>query len=659
MSLNPAQRAAVEYLAGPLLVLAGAGSGKTRVITEKIAHLARQGVAPDRIYAITFTNKAAREMAERTERLFKRASDPRRPSISTFHALGLRALQLDPAAAGLRRGFSVFDGDDSAQLVRELAKVGAKPDTLQALRSAISGFKNEGFDPVAAAAAARSPREVEAAELYAAYQRRLSAFNAVDFDDLIALPVRMLEADAQLATRWRERVQYLLIDEYQDTNGAQYRLLRALAGARGALTVVGDDDQSIYAWRGAKPENLNQLKTDYPALQVIKLERNYRSTRRVLRAANALIAHNPHLFDKVLYSEGDEGPPIQVWRATDDKIEAERVAADVAYRQQSERSAYSEFAVLYRGNHQARGLEQALRMASVPYRVIGATAFFERAEVKDLLAWLRIIANPDDDTAFLRAVRAPTREIGASTLEALGELAGAQHLSLLKAAMQAALRAELSPRPAAQLAEFVGIIARLRALGLERGLSALAPELVAQSGYLEYLKHKTSDAEVLRWKLATVDDLVEWLGSGAIKGRLDDVVAQLAVLAANARDDAGNQVRLMTIHSAKGLEFRHVYVIGCEEGLLPHEASVLEGRIEEERRLFYVAITRAKAHLTLSHAAAKTRFGQRITVTPSRFIAELPVAELRIEGDDPQADAHERACRARGHLDRLAALFEP
>lgn len=658
MSLNPAQRAAVAHVDGPLLVLAGAGSGKTRVITEKIAHLVRQGLAPDRITAITFTNKAAREMAERAERLLGRGSDERRPRISTFHALGLKFLQIEHARAELRRGFTVFDADDASALLRDLLPAGTKADALAAVRAAISSFKDQGLDPEAAAAAARSARELDAAQVYAQYQRRLVAFNAVDFDDLIARPVALLEADPDLAAAWRERIRYLLVDEYQDTSEAQYRLLRALAGPRGAMTVVGDDDQSIYAWRGARPENLRQLARDWPGLTVIKLEQNYRCPKRILRVANALIANNPHLYEKRLWTEGPEGPPIRVLRCADDQVEAERVAAEIVFRQQSTRAPWSDFAILYRGNHQSRALEQALRLAGVPYRVVGGTGFFERAEVKDLLAWVRLVANPDDDAAFLRAIKAPPREVGASTLEKLGEIAGARHQSLSRTAADPVARRGLAPRPAAALAEFVAIVERLRALGESAGLAALARELVPATGYDRHLRGHAPDPEVLKWKLANVSELVEWLGSGTLRGGIAEVAAQLAILAGSTRDEAGNQVRLMTMHSAKGLEFRFVHVVGCEEGVLPHEGSLEEGRLDEERRLFYVAITRAKEALVLSHAESKLRFGQRVRQTPSRFLAELPQDDLAIDGADPEADAEARKVRARAHLDRLSALFD-
>ncbi len=661
MSLNPAQREAVAYSGGPLLVLAGAGSGKTKVITEKIAHLIRGGLAAERVYAITFTNKAAREMRERAGKLFGKAKIDGEPVIATFHALGLRFLQIEAQRAGLRRGFSVFDSDDSLHLLRELAPAGLKKDALEALRQLISRAKNEGLSPADAVAAARSPREVEAAGLYETYQRRMTAFNAVDFDDLIRLPVALLEADADLALAWRERIRYLLVDEYQDTNRAQYRLLRALAGERGALTVVGDDDQSIYGWRGAEPENLNNLARDYPTLKVVKLEQNYRCSARILRAANAVIANNGHLFEKRLWSDHADGPPLRLIECRDDGLEAERIAAEIVHTQTATKLPWSEFAVLYRGNFQSRALEKALRLVRVPYHVTGGMAFFERAEVKDLLAWLRLAANPDDDAAFLRAVVAPKREVGATSLERLGELAGKSHLSLASAANSSHVLKQLSPRAAAGLDEFVGSVERLRQCARADGLATLAERLVEISGYREHLAAQGGDKDLQARREENIGELTGWLKEAAARSRgrdgLGDLTAQLMLLTGNDKDEGGSAVRLMTLHSAKGLEFSHVYLVGLEDGTLPHEGAIDEGRLEEERRLFYVGITRAKQTLTMSWSSMRTRYGSVERNVVSRFIAELPEADLRRDGSDPVAEAGERRERATAQLAGLAALL--
>src|SRR5690554_1759508 len=443
--LNPQQSAAVNHVEGPLLVLAGAGSGKTRVIVEKIAHLIGSGRYPaKRIAAITFTNKSAREMRERVARRI-RADAAEGLMVSTFHALGLRMLQVEHARAGLRRGFSIFDSDDSLAQFRDLMP-GAKPDAVQAMQGLVSRAKNAGLSPEQARALARSTPEREAAMLYELYQARLAAFNAVDFDDLIRLPVQLLETDAGCALGWRERIGYLLVDECQDTNDAQYRMLKALAGDKGNFTCVGDDDQSIYAWRGANPDNLLQLAVDYPALKVVKLEQNYRCSNRVLRTANALIANNPHEHPKALWSDSADGERIRIWECRDSAHEAEKVADQVHFLHTTRGAPWSDFCVLFRGNHQSRALEKALQLLRVPYHLSGGTAFLDRGEVKDALAWMRLVANPDDDAAFLRAVGAPQRGVGGTTLARLGELARVAHVPLARAAGSISLLKQLPTR---------------------------------------------------------------------------------------------------------------------------------------------------------------------------------------------------------------------
>ncbi|MBN8482473.1 MAG: UvrD-helicase domain-containing protein [Xanthomonadales bacterium] len=658
MSLNPQQRAAVEYCDGPLLVLAGAGSGKTRVITEKIAHLVRRRNLPAaKIAAITFTNKAAREMRERVGRLVSAATADEL-TVCTFHALGLKFLQQEHARAGLRRGFSVLDADDSQGIVKDLAPKGIRNDALFALQSLLSRAKNDGLTPEQAAERAASAREREAAAIYAAYQRRLAAFNAVDFDDLIRLPLAILENDAEARAVWQERIRYLLLDEYQDTNSGQYRLVKALAGTRGAFTAVGDDDQSIYAWRGANPENLNELARDYPALRVIKLEQNYRCARRILRAANALIANNPHLFEKKLWSEGGEGAPIRVLECRDDEHEAERIAAEIAHLGERHKAPWSEFAVLYRGNHQSRPLEKALRLARIPYHLTGGTAFLERAEVKDLLAYLRLVNNPDDDAALLRIVNVPRREIGATTLEKLGELAGACHLSMFRAAQSDGVLGQLGSRPAAALVGFASLVQDVMRKAERVAAADLVAELIERTGYAAHVAAQASDPALRERRLGNLAELVEWFRAMQKGAGSGDLAAQLALLAHGDRDDGGNAVRLMTLHSAKGLEFRHVFIVGVEDGSLPHEGSLEEGRLDEERRLMYVGITRAKEHLALSFARRRRRFGEMVANEPSRFIGELPPADLHWSGRDPEQDAAKRDEVAASSIARLAALFD-
>ncbi|HET9034407.1 MAG TPA: UvrD-helicase domain-containing protein [Dokdonella sp.] len=656
--LNPYQRAAIDYCDGPLLVLAGAGSGKTRVITEKIAHLVkRKNLSASKIAAITFTNKAAREMRERVGKLIQGPA-AEGLTVCTFHALGLKFLQIEHARANLRRGFSVLDADDSQGLIKDLAPNGIKKDALWALQSLVSRAKNEGLTPEQAEANAGGVREREAADIYAAYQKRLAAFNAVDFDDLIRLPLQILESDDEARAAWQERIRYLLLDEYQDTNTAQYRLVKALAGERGMFTAVGDDDQSIYAWRGANPENLGELSRDYPKLKVIKLEQNYRCGRRILRVANALIANNDHLFEKKLWSEGAEGPPIRVLECRDDEHEAERVAAEIAHLVEKHKTRWNEFAILYRGNHQSRALEKALRIARVPYHLSGGTAFLERAEVKDLLAYLRLINNPDDDAAFLRIVNIPRRDIGATSLEKLGQAAGVRHISMFKAAQNDTVLAGLAARPASALVGFVSLMRDLARLAERSAAADLVDQLIERVGYAEHIGAQIKEPGLRARRLENLKELSEWFRAMQKEGAAGDLAAQLALLTHGDRDDPGNAVRLMTLHSAKGLEFRFVFIVGVEEGSFPHEASIDEGRLDEERRLMYVGITRAKEHLSLSFTRRKRRFGEIIANDPSRFLGELPASDLHWSGRDSEQDEVQRKEVANSSIAKLAALFD-
>ena len=654
--LNPPQRAAVLHTEGPLLVLAGAGSGKTRVIVEKIAHLVQSGRYPARrIAAITFTNKAAREMRERVARRL-RGEAGEGLTICTFHALGLRILQVEHARVGLRRGFSVFDADDVAAQLKDLMP-GAKNDALQAMAALVGRAKNAGLSPEQAQAAAASAREREAARLYARYQARLAAFNAVDFDDLIRLPVQLLENDAQALAAWRERIGYLLVDESQDSNDAQYRLLRALAGDAGQFTCVGDDDQSIYAWRGANPENLDQLARDYPALAVIKLEQNYRCSSRVLRAANALIAHNPHAHAKTLWSDADEGERIRVWACEDAAQEADKVAAEIRFMAGKANAPWSDFAILFRGNHQSRALEKALQLLRVPYHLSGGTAFLERTEVKDALAWLRLLANPEDDVAFLRAVQSPRREVGATTLARLAELAAQAHLPLARAAESHALLQQLPARAGSALVGFSDIVHGLRRDAAHLPADALVRALAERSGLLAALRAQCKTDALYAIRKGNLDELADWFAGGKGAG-IAELAAQLALVSRNDRDDGGNQVRLMSLHAAKGLEFRYVFIVGMEDGTLPHEASLDEGRLEEERRLLYVGITRAKEQLWLSHSRRASRWGATVGLQPSRFLDELPAAELWRDGDDPVADAARKQERRSAGFADIRALLD-
>ena len=654
--LNPPQQQAVLHTEGPLLVLAGAGSGKTRVIIEKIAHLIHTGRYPaKRIAAITFTNKSAREMRERVARRI-RGDAAQDLTVSTFHALGLRILQVEHARLGLRRGFSIFDADDSAAQLKDLLPPGSKPDVVDAAKQLIGRAKNAGLSPQQAAEAARSAREHEAAALYARYQQRLSAFNAVDFDDLIRLPVQLLESDADAVAGWRERIGYLLVDECQDTNDAQYRLLKAIAGEPGQFTVVGDDDQSIYAWRGANPDNLLQLGSDYPALRIVKLEQNYRCSNRVLRAANALIANNPHEHPKTLWSDAADGERIRVWECRDAAHEAEKVAAEIQFTAQKHAAPWSEFCILFRGNHQSRALEKSLQLLRIPYHLSGGTAFLDRGEVKDALAWLRLLANPDDDAAFLRAVAAPNRGVGATSLAKLAELAAHAHLPLARAAESMAVAKQLPARAANALQGFTDIVRGLRGDARTLPPAELVRRLNERSGLLAALRALCKDEAQFQARRRNLDELADWFDGPRTSGP-GELAAALALLSHADKGEAGNQVRLMSMHAAKGLEFRFVFIVGVEDGNLPHEASIEEGRIDEERRLLYVGITRAREQLWLSHASQAQRWGDRLRLRPSRFLDELPAAELQRDGADPVADAARKAERASAGIANIRALL--
>ncbi|MEO5813089.1 MAG: UvrD-helicase domain-containing protein [Rhodanobacter sp.] len=657
-TLNPQQLAAVEHCDSPLLVLAGAGSGKTSVITQKIAWLiARKHLPAAKIAAITFTNKAAREMRQRVAHLIS-SEDAQALTVSTFHALGLKFLQMECERAGLRRGFSVLDADDSGGIIKELAPKGAKNDVLFGIRNLLGSAKSSGLSPAEALVAARSPRELEAATIYEMYQQRLAAFNAVDFDDLIRLPLRILEADEACRNAWRERLRYLLVDEYQDTNDAQYRLLKALTGERGGITCVGDDDQSIYAWRGANPENIEQLGRDWPNLRVIKLEQNYRCGKRILRAANALIAHNPHLHTKKLWSEHPEGAPIRVLECKNAEHEAEHVAAIAATLVEKHKARWHDIAILYRGNFQARPLEKALRLARIPYHLTGALSFLDRAEVKDLLCYLRLLTNPSDDAAFLRVINIPKREIGATTLGKLGQMAQARHSSLLDATRSDSVLRQLTPRPAAALAAFATLLDELRSTAVHQSAADLVETILQRTRYAAQIVASTPDAALRERRLGNVKELADWFRAMQKHGTsTGDLASQLALLSHADRDDPGNAVRMMTLHAAKGLEFRFVFIVGCEDGTLPHEGAIDEGRIEEERRLMYVGITRAKELLTLSWSAKTKRWGDVHTNQPSRFLQELPQADLHWQGKDPEADKEVTRETAESHMAKIKAML--
>ncbi len=660
--LNPAQRDAVRYVEGPLLVLAGAGSGKTRVITHKIAHLIRaHGLEPGQITAVTFTNKAAREMRQRVAELCSEEGS-HSPRISTFHTLGLRILREDGHLLGLRPGFSIFDETDRSELLRAILREGAHdPEQAGAIGWQIGEWKNH---PLAPDQLGPGPEQALAATVYREYQRRLQSCQAVDFDDLIRLPLLLLERHHEIRVKWRGRIRYLLVDEYQDTNRAQYLLVRQLVGDRGCLTVVGDDDQSIYAWRGARPENLRELADDFPGLKVIRLEQNYRSRGNILQAANALIANNPHLFEKRLWSELGPGDPLQVLTAADESDEAALVADRISHEILLHRRRHGDFAILYRGNHQARPFEQALRERDIPYRVSGGTSFFARSEIRDVMAYLRLLANPDDDTAFLRIVNTPRREIGPATLERLTAWAARRQRPLLAAAGELGLRQELSPAAARRLGQLCDWLRELGERARHEPARELVPRLLADLDYRDWLETTSSRPEQAAGRWRNVEELVEWIGrletrnEGATLGDLVERLALMDLLEQRQEEQGGDRVQLMTLHAAKGLEFPRVFLVGMEENLLPHRSAIEADDVEEERRLAYVGITRARHHLCFTLARRRNRHGAAVECEPSRFLSEIPVELLDWPGRSPERPAEERREQGRNTLALLRARLE-
>ncbi len=672
-SLNPRQREAVRYIDGPLLVLAGAGSGKTRVITRKIAYLIREcGISARHIAAVTFTNKAAREMKERVGGLLDRRLS-RGLKVSTFHTLGLGILKRELEVLGYKPGFSIYDSVDTLALIRELMRrdVGDEKGAAERVRWYISRWKSDFVTPEEAAGAVDEgdPLSLVAARLYGEYSRHLKAYNAFDFDDLIMLPVLLFEQHSEVLERWRNTIRYLLVDEYQDTNATQYRLVRLLTGVRGALTVVGDDDQSIYAWRGANPENLAQLQEDFPNLKVIKLEQNYRSMVRILRAANRLISNNPHLFEKRLWSELGHGDPLRVIQARDEQHEAERVAAEILHHRFVHRTAFRDYAILYRGNHQSRPFERALREHNIPYRLTGGTSFFAYTEVKDLMAYLRLLVNQDDDNAFLRVVNTPRREIGPGTLEKLAGYAGDRGISLFAACFELGLAQHLPARSRERLQRFADWLVDIADRAARGDPLAVVREMLTDMDYRQWLEDSSRDGKAAERRWENVEELLEWMRRIAEDApghkSLAELVSHMTLMDILERNDDDAQetdaVALMTLHAAKGLEFPHVYLVGMEEELLPHRTSLDEGQLEEERRLAYVGITRAQRTLTFTCAARRKKGGELVECEPSRFLEELPQEDLEWLGGLKQRSnlsPEESRQRGRAHLAQMRSMLQ-
>ena len=628
VGLNFAQQEAVNFLQGPCLVLAGAGSGKTRVITHKIGRLIQVGCDPQRIAAITFTNKAATEMRERAKHLIGKAAYE--VMICTFHALGVRMLRQNGTAVGLKPHFTIMDSADVTSILKD---AGGTTDsaTARQWQWTISLWKNMGLNAEQALNLAKDDNERTIAKIMARYEERLSAYQSVDFDDLIGLPLKLLQQHPEVRAHWQQQLGHVLVDEYQDTNATQYELLKQLVGERARFTAVGDDDQSIYGWRGATLENLQRLPHDFPSLKVIKLEQNYRSTGAILQAANNVIGANPKLFPKTLFSELGPGEPVRLCDADHEEHEAERIVHRIQRLRAAEGtgqglSAWREwkhFAVLYRANHQSRALEQAFRKAAIPYKVSGGQSFFERAEIRDLCAWLRLLANQDDDPAFLRSITTPKRGIGHTTLQKLGTFASQYRISLFEAIFSHSLISVLPQRSVDPLTRFAQEVNDLafqakHTQGHEAAL-ALLLQWLKDLGYEKHLYDSEDSDKIAASRWTNVMDFCEWMAQRC-GGEIDDAsgvniasekrnlleVAQTVALLSSLseREKDQNVVTLSTLHAAKGLEWERVFVVGVGEGYLPYP----DAPVDEELRLFYVGITRAKSNLHLSHGGQPSRF---------------------------------------------------
>ena len=675
--LNLPQLEAVHHVQGPCLVLAGAGSGKTRVITHKIGHLIQLGLEPERIAAITFTNKAAAEMRERAKKLVGR--DAQKVVICTFHALGVRMLRQNGEALGLKKNFSILDTDDVTSILKD---AGGTTDAASARQWqwAISLWKNQGLNAAMAEAQASNDNERITARIMARYEERLTAYQSVDFDDLIGLPLKLLQQHEEVRLAWQQQMGHVLVDEYQDTNATQYEVLKLLVGERARFTAVGDDDQSIYGWRGATLDNLQRLPHDFPALKVVKLEQNYRSTSAILQAANNVIGPNPKLFPKTLFSELGEGEPVRVMDADNEEHEAERLVTRIQSLRggndtgegMSQFRAWKDFAVLYRANHQSRMLEKAFRKAAIPYKVSGGQSFFDRAEIRDLCAWLRLWVNNDDDPAFLRCVTTPKRGIGHTTLQKLGEFANQYRISLFEAVFSHSLGAALPQKAVGSLLAFGNEINDLQfrarhTQGAEAAL-ALLTDWLKDINYEKHLYDSEESEKLAAARWANVMDFIDWMATRC-GGEVDDAagvslmsesktlleVAQTIALLSTLSEREKDQdvVTLSTLHAAKGLEWPHVMMAGVNEGLLPfkpeedgvslQQDALNLTRIQEERRLMYVGITRAQRSLVVSWSRKRKKGREMVSALPSRFIAEMALSTATTK-EDPRAKL--RALRA-------------
>ncbi|KTD58318.1 ATP-dependent DNA helicase Rep [Legionella sainthelensi] len=663
--LNSQQMAAVRHIDGPLLVLAGAGSGKTRVITQKIAYLINTcGYAANTVCAVTFTNKAANEMRARVAAVLPPATR-RGLKVATFHTLGLSIIKRHLDLCNLKKGFSIFDSEDCVQILRGFlpANKATEREFILQIQQRISRWKNDLLTPEQVIHnPSDAPYYEEAALLYPRYQQALKAYNAVDFDDLIRLPVSLLNEHSSVSNYWQNKIRHLLVDEYQDSNTSQYLLVKQLTGIRAHFTVVGDDDQSIYAWRGAKPENLKQLQQDYSQLKIIKLEQNYRSTNIILHSANHLIANNQHLFEKKLWSEFGHGELLRVIRCKDENDEAEQVVADLISHKIRARTQYGDYAILYRGNHQSRIFEKVLRHYGIPYHISGGQSWFAKAEVKDVFAYLKLLCNASDDAAFLRVINTPKRGIGETSLDALGHYAQNKGISLYAAADHLALSEYIAEKPRAALLSFKSWMERIKLQVITGSIVEQLKQMVEDSNYEAHIYELCDTPAKAQKKMDNVWELLEWIERLLTKNpaqTLAEVINKLILIDIldQAEEQDSDTLQLMTLHASKGLEFPYVYLVGMEEELLPHRVSIDEDQIEEERRLAYVGITRAQKGLCFTLAKQRRRAGELQDCLPSRFLDELPPEHLEWFGKNVERSEEQSKHLAKTHLAGLKSLL--
>lgn len=633
LHLTDAQREAVQHVAGPLLMLAGPGSGKTRVVTHRIAWLLRSGIPPRQILALTFTNKAADEMKARVARLVPQAS----VWIGTFHRFCARLLREHAALVGLTENFTIYDTSDSlGALKRAIEELDFDPGhyTPQQIAASISWAKNNLVRAADYEGRRTAPLDAVVAKVYPAYQARLLQSSAVDFDDLLLHTALLLRDNPEIRRQLDARYRYILVDEYQDTNLAQYAIVRGLSIDYPNISVTGDPDQSIYGWRGANIKNILEFEQDYPDVRVVRLEQNYRSTKRILSVAGTLISHNRRRKEKGLYTENDDGPPVRFVTYAHNKDEAEAIAARIAAEVRAGRRRPRDYAIFYRVNALSRALEFALRDQGVPYQMVNGLEFYQRKEIKDVLAYLRLLNNPRDDEAFSRVINTPPRGIGRSTLDRLREHAGRYGLTQLEAARESGLIESLAKKAAVSVARFVAFFDRLGLLAA-RPVEEILGHVLSESGYREHLQASTSEEDQDR--LANIEELLtaarDFDERTPGEGHLEEFLEESCLANdTDAWDAADDRVTLMTLHASKGLEFPVVFITALEEGLLPHERSRNHpDDLEEERRLLFVGITRAEHELHLSQALYREFRGQRKRSVPSSFLAELPLDELDTE----------------------------